>query len=390
MDNNVDDLLSQLDAQESSQPAASKSSGLDYLLRAAGYAGQVSNLANPGYMGASIIASGGRKANRAIQSGIGSAVETAGELGGEGLGKAAAIAGTGLGTLAEYAIPQNELGVAMMGFGMAKPGKMSPRGKPGLVAEIGQMRTKTPAKDIQQAIDDPSVFSAPSVEEANAAYGKAVPNIKGVTKSLGEKLGKTIVGEGDYTEAINRTGRILKGMEVDDAGNKISMSPQEALNGIQSINRFLRNKMFTSKLDKPQLMEINELKDELMDWMANNGAPGLREAAGTVRKAHVRDNLSKLLPQNKYGGNDAMRAWASSGELAGAAAVAISGHPLAAIPLAAHAATSSPALLGAGIRQYHALQKPATRLGAGLVGNAASSRLFGNEGDEEIGSQRKR
>lgn len=285
------------------------------------------------------------------------------------MGALPGIAAAGaLGTASEFALPQNRLGVAgyfvqpaMKGYqalkGVAKAGA-----KPGVAAQLGMARTKVPSGDIQQAINDPSVFKAPSVEEANKAYGVAAGPVQGATKSLAKKLDKVILGEADYTEAINRAGRIVGGTELvaDATGNMVpvKMDPQTALEGVQSINRFLKNKAFTSKLDKPQIAEILTLKNELMTWMESNGSPGLRAAATVLRKAHVKENLSKVMPQNKFGGTDALRTMAAGGTAAGAASLALAGYPLAALPLAAEAITASPAFLGGAIRNYHTLSNP--------------------------------
>lgn len=313
----------------------------------------------------------------------GALAEMAGPYGPAVKGTGIAVAGA-LGTASEALLPQNRLGVASLAAGpLAKAYRyISPAtraAKPGLVAQMGQARTKVPAGDIQQAIDDPSVFTSPSVEAANAGYGKAVGPLQGATKSLGQKLDKTILGETDYTEAINRAGRVLRGSEMipDAAGGQVpaTMDPQTALEGVQSINRYLKNKAFTSKLDPTQISEIYQLKSELIGWMESNGTPDIRAAATILRKAHVKENLSKLLPQNKFGGNDALRTMFSTGQLAGAAGLALSGHPLAAAPIALEAISASPAVWGAGIRNYQAITNPETINMAGR-GAVAGSNLY--------------
>ncbi len=298
----------------------------------------------------------------------------------EGAGLATAGA---LGTASEFLLPQNRLGVAaylaspLMKAYQALKGPEQAYTKPSILAQLGQARTKVPAGDIQQALRDPSVFEAPSVADANAAYGEAVGPVQGVTKSLGQKLDKTILGEADYTDAINRAGRIINGTEMttDAAGNqvKVPMDPQTALEGVQSINRFLKNKAYTAKLDPAQLSEIYDLKSGLMGWMEGNGSPDIRNAASMVRKAHVNENLSRIMPQNKFGGTDALRTMGAGGELAGATSLALAGHPFAAIPLAVDAVTASPAFLGGAIRNYQSLSSPAVMGAAGAAANAAQN-----------------
>lgn len=272
-------------------------------------------------------------------------------------------AGT-LATASEFALPQTRLGV--LGYAVAPAMKAyqslrgAPKGfrKPGVVAQIGSARTKVPAGDIQQAIDDPSVFKAPSVADANKAYGEAAGPLKSAARSLRQSTGKVLLGEADWNEAINRPGRILAGTEKTAKGKLVKMDGQTAMEGIQSINRFTRNKANTAKLDKEQLGELLAQKEALLTWLESNGTDKLRGAASILRKAHVRENLSKIMPQNKFGGTDALRTMGSGATAAGAASLALAGHPLAAIPLAAEAITASPAFLGGAIRNYHSLSNP--------------------------------
>jgi hypothetical protein len=392
-----------------SAPAKKEEGGLNLLLKAAGYLTN-QNLSNaPAYDLPAQAARLGQFANRGNQS-LADGVAEAGGRGGAALERAGlpvtgkaferGLVGTAgaLGTASEFLMPQNRLGVLgyavepVMRGGQAaiKALRGSGASKPGMVAQIGQSRTKVPAGDIQQAIDDPSVWGAPSVYEANKAYGTAIGSLENVTPSLGKKLNKTLVSEADFDGAINRAGRLLNGTEVDEAGKAIPLTPQEALSGVQAINRYLRNKMFTAKLDKPQLGELHQLKDDLMGWMESNGTSGLRGAATTVRKAHVKENLGYLMPQNKWGGNDGLRSLAAGGELATAAATfaggAAAGHPFvgaaAATPFLADAVSKSPAAWGAGIRNYQSLTNPS------LMGRAAvaGSNLF----EDEMGPQRGR
>jgi hypothetical protein len=282
-----------------------------------------------------------------------------------------AAAGT-LATASEFALPQTRLGV--LGYAVAPAmkayqalrGAAKVGGKPGVVAQLGQSRTKVPAGDLQQAIDDPTVFDAPSVKDANTAYGAAAGKLKSAARSLRQSTGKVLLGEADWNEAINRPGRILAGTETAADGSLVQMEGQTALEGVQSINRFMRNKVNTAKLDKEQIAELLTQKESLLSWLENNGTPGMRGAAKVLRKAHVKENLSKIMPQNKYGGTDALRTTAAG--LTGTAAVsaAAGGYPLVAAPLALEAITASPAFWGGAIRNYHTLSNP------NVTGNAAA------------------
>ena len=300
-------------------------------------------------------------------------------LGLNATGAGIAAAGT-LGTASEFLLPQTRLGAAsyavspMMRAYQALRGASTAYSKPGIVAQIGQARTKVPAGDIQQAINDPSVFTAPNVAEANIAYGEAAGPLQGAARSLRQQTGKTLLGEADWNEAINRPGRILAGTEfLDVDGGKIpvKMDSQTALEGIQSINRFMRNKANTARLDKEQLGELLGQKDSLLTFLEQNGTPGMREAALTLRKAHVKENLSRIMPQNKFGGTDALRTMGAGATAAGAASLALAGHPFAAIPLGLEALTASPVFWGGLIRNYHSLSNPSVIGAAGQAANAA-------------------
>ena len=314
------------------------------------------------------------------------------------IGAIPSVAAAGaLGTASQFLVPQSRLGVAAYAVSPLMKGYQALREpvtgvqKPGMIAQLGSARTKVPAGDIQQAIDDPSVWDAPTVEAGNKAYGEAAGPLKGVARSLRQQTGKVLLGEADYAEAINKPGRILAGTEfvesapggmmhgptfaLDSAGNKIpvKMDSQTALEGIQSINRFTRNKANTAKLDKEQMGELLRQKDALLTFLENNGTPGMREAASVLRKAHVKENLGRIMPQNKFGGTDALRTMGSGATAAGAASLALAGHPIAAIPLALEAVTASPAFLGGAIRNYQSISNPAVMGLAGQAVNAAQN-----------------
>lgn len=315
-----------------------------------------------------------------------------------------AAAGT-LATASQFLLPQNRLGVASYAVSPLMKGYQALRGpvtgvqKPGMVAQLGSARTKVPAGDIQQAIDDPSVWDAPTVAEGNKAYGEAAGPLKGVARSLRQQTGKVLLGEADYAEAINKPGRILAGTEfvesapggmmhgptyaLDALGNKIpvKMDPQTALEGIQSINRFTRNRANTAKLDKEQIGELLRQKEELLTFLENNGTTGMREAASVLRKAHVKENLSRIMPQNKFGGTDALRTMGSGATAAGAASLALAGHPIAAIPLALEAVTASPAFLGGAIRNYQSISNPAVigAAGAAITGGSNLADFYNQQ-----------
>ena len=349
--------------------------------------GQYANRGNQDLAGIIAEQSGQREAALSARDGVATDIHVPQFLGGGSI-QANAIPGVlAAGTLAtasEFLMPQNRLGAASLLISPLMQGYKYLRGastgysNPGIAAQLWQARTKVPAGDIQQAINDPSVWDAPSVAEGNAAYGKAAGTLQGAARSLRSQTGKVLLGEADWSEAINRPGRILAGTELvaDSTGAMVpaKMDPQTALEGIQSINRFTRNKANTAKLDKEQIGELLKQKDALLTFLENNGTPGMREAALTLRKAHVKENLSRIMPQNKFGGTDALRTMGAGATAAGAASLALAGHPIAAIPLAAEAITASPAFLGGAIRNYQALSNPAV-IGSGAAAIRGESNL---------------
>lgn len=233
--------------------------------------------------------------------------------------------------------------------------------KPGFMAQLVQGKAKVSPGTAQYAIDHPEVLDkAKSIEEATKDYVDATPGLKGKVQSLAQRLNKTVIRPPDYDAAIDRAGRLLSGTELDKGGNALPLRPQDALEGVQSINQALRDKMFTSQMHPDQLSEIFKVKDGLMDFLQDNGAPKIREAAKALFEAHVKDAFSDWLPRNKYGSTDALRTTMGMSKLGVAGALAASGHPLAALPIAAETAMTSPKVMGQLIREGGALRNPAT------------------------------
>lgn len=333
---------------------------------------------------------GNQELSSLLAEGAGRAGAAVGRVGLPRLGKAITGAGVGaagtLATASETLLPQTRLGVAgyavkptMSGYQAIKGAFKSAKvAKPGIIAQLAAARSKVPAQDVEQALRDPSVFKAPTVEAANKAYGESVGQLKSAARTMREQTGKTLLGESDWTEAINRPGRILAGIEKTSKGKKVKMDGQTALEGIQAINRFTRNKANTAKLDKEQLGELLTQKESLISWLENNGTPGMRQAASVLRKAHVRENLSRLVPQNKFGGTDVLRSTLAGTAGMGALSLALAGHPAAAIPFAAEAVTASPAFWGGAIRNYQAISRPEV---SGRLAALAAMRAKGKRND---------
>lgn len=234
--------------------------------------------------------------------------------------------------------------------------------KPGFRAQVitGMAGRNISPGVAQYAIDNPGVLdSAKSIEEANKNYADQIPGLKGKVQSLADRINK-IPGSADFDESASRGWRLLRGTEVDAAGNKVPLTPQSALESLQSINQMIRDKAYTSQLHTDKLAEILKTKDGLMDFMQNNGSPGLRAAAKDLFEAHVKDAFSDLLPRNKFGSTDALRTIAGASGLGKAGAVALAGHPVAALPMAAGVAAMSPRFWGGVIKNVAAIPAAAS------------------------------
>lgn len=263
--------------------------------------------------------------------------------------------------------------------------KGPPPTKPGFLAQLIQGRAgrNISLGTAQYAIDNPGVLdNAKSLEEANEAYANAVPGLKGKVQSLGQRLNKTVLDPGDYSNAINRAGRLLNGTPIKGdssivmGGGKPLLTPQDALEGVQTINKALRDKMYTSSLPPDQVHEVVALKDKLMDFLQNNGAPNMRAAARDLFEAHVKDAFSDWLPRNKFGTTDAMRTMTGMGQLGTAGAIAAAGAPGVAAPIAANALLSSPRVMGGVVKNLAAVPRAAATM---MKAAPAAANLAGQE-----------
>lgn len=251
-----------------------------------------------------------------------------------------------------------------------------------LISAKGGRSQITPSM-AQYALDHPEVLNKDiTVAEATKNYADAVPGLKGKTADLAEKLDKTVIRPSDYDEAINEAGRALK---------NDTLTPQSALTGLQSINKALRDRQYTSGMDKGQVAEIAKVKDGMMDYLQNNGAPKIREAAHELFEAHVKEAFSGLVPKNKFGSPDSLKTMIGMGQLGTAGALAAggiaSGHPIAglaaAVPVAGNALLSSPAVLGQLIRESGAIRNPANFNTAIRMGVPLSNMLSNTQGGQQ-------
>jgi len=244
--------------------------------------------------------------------------------------------------------------------------------KPGVLASLIQARAGRGISlgTAQYVLDHPEVLeNAPSIDEATQKYVEAVQGLKGRVQSIAERLNKTVVTPADYNAAIDRAGRLLRGSPIDEDMAK-ALTPQDALEGVQTINKALRDKMYTSTMDPSQIGEVLKVKDGLMDYLQNNGVPKIREAATDLFRAHVKDAFSDWLPKNKFGSPDALRTMAGMGQMGTAGALAAAGHPIAAVPFAANAALTSPRVFGGIIQNVAAVPRALPSAGAAVAAGA--------------------
>lgn len=269
--------------------------------------------------------------------------------------------------------------------------KAAPKNPPGQFAQLITARAgrgKITPEIAQYAIDHPTVLdNAPSIKEATDEYAKAAGGLKGKAASIAERLNKTVIRPGDYDAAIDRAGRLLNGTPIESDG-ATKLKPQDALEGLQSINQALRDKMYTSAMHPDQVKNIMHVKEGLLDFLQNNGRPQLRAAGQQLFEAHVKDAFSNWLPKNKFGSPDALRTMAGMGQMASAggalAAGVATGHPiggaLAAGGIGLNAAMTSPRVMGQAIRELAAIKNPAIWQKAGVAGVGASNALSNQGG----------
>lgn len=256
--------------------------------------------------------------------------------------------------------------------------------KPGGMAQLAQARAgrNISLGEAQYAIDHPEALSnAKSIDAANEAYADSVPGLKGKVQSLSERLNKTSISTSDYENAINRAGRLLNGTPIK-ADKALALTPQDALEGVQTINQAMRDKRFTMAMPEDQVRAFMKVKDGLMDYLQNNGAPNVRAAAKDLFEAHVKDAFSNWLPHNKFGSPDALRTMMSMKELGAAGALTAAGHPGGAALIAGNAMLTSPKVWGGLIKGYGAMSQaassPIVQQGL-LAGAAGASNIAGEE-----------
>lgn len=377
------------------------------------------------------VAKGGGMLNKELQTEAGDYAESLGRKAAKNgnypdslIGKAALVAPAAVpATLAEATIPQNRLAAGLIllgplakGLGMAKGAigeSMATRAaateaagaadaakmgiptvpdaaiaarssKPGTIAQLIQGRAGRSMSlgEAQYALDNPKVLTdAKSIAEAGKDYADATPDLVGKVQSLAKRLNVTAIGPGDYNEAINRAGRLLNGTPIPSDG-ATSLTAQDALEGVQTINKAMRDKRFTMALPEDQVRTFMELKDGLMGFLQENGAPGLRAAGKNLFEAHVKDAFSSWVPKNKFGSTDALRTMTGMGQLGTAAALTAAGHPLVALPIAANAALTSPRVLGGLIK--NAAAAPGAIAAGGPAIGAMTANMSGGPSTSKL------
>lgn len=379
------------------------------------------------------VAKGGGMLNKELQAEAGDYAESLGRKAAKNgdypeslMGQAALVAPAAVpATLAEAAIPQNRLAAGLTLLGPLAKGAGTAKGviqdalasraasteaseaaamaklgipttasesasavpknsKPGTLAQLIQGRAGRSISlgEAQYALDNPKVLTdAQSIPDANKAYAEAAPGLVGKVQSLAKRLNVTAVGPSDYTEAIDRAGRLLNGTPIP-SDKATELTAQDALEGVQTINKAMRDKRFTMSMPEDQVRTFMELKDGLMGFLQENGAPGLRAAGKNLFEAHVKDSFSSWAPKNKFGSTDALRTMTGMGQMGGAAALAAAGHPLAALPIAANAALTSPRVIGGLIK--NAAAAPGAIAAGGPAIGAMTSNASGGPSNSTI------
>lgn len=290
------------------------------------------------------------------------------------------LGATALGTASEFLMPQNRLGAGLTLLPGAAKGvqlldEATVGAMPKLAASAKNFGTqflkafpKIDERFGKAVLNNPTLLTAAkSVEEATVGYRQAIGDLAGKVKSIGDRLNKVLLNEGDYNSAINRVGRLLNKTELDKNGVPVPLTPQDALEGVQTINRFVRNRQFTMALDKEQLMEIGKVRDGLLDFLQSHGSPKIRAAGTELFNAHAREAFEYWLPLTKGGTTDALRSMFAAHQLVSGLSAALSTGLAAAggIPLGA---AYSPKVAGSVIKNAAALAKSGQGLQAAGLG----------------------
>lgn len=304
------------------------------------------------------------------------------------------LGATALGTASEFLMPQNRLGAGLTLLpGAAKGVQLLDDATigalPKIAASVKNFGTqflkafpKIEERFGKEILSKPSILTeAKSVEEASANYRNAVGDLPGKTKSIAARLNKVVVKEGDFTDAIDRAGRLLNKTELDKNGVPIPLTPQDALEGVQTINRFVRNKQFTLSLDKEQLMEIGKVKNGLLDFLQTHGTPKIRSAGKELFEAYAREAFEFWLPQTKGGTTDALRSMFAAHQVVSGLSAALSSGLAAGVGGVTLGAAYFPKAAGSVIKNVAALGGPAGT--AARVAGVAGANLADDDGGEK-------
>jgi hypothetical protein len=215
---------------------------------------------------------------------------------------------------------------------------------PGPLVQFVGSQSKIPRRTFEFARENlDEVANAKPVAEAEQAYGKAAGGLKNSREAIYNRTGKLLEPNSKYMDSINRVDDISNGRIKDAAGNPVPMTPQDALEGVQSINNFFKTKEGTMALAADQDIgnALHNLQENLYSFLENNGNPGMRKAARDLRLAYTKDAFSEWLPKNKNGGTDALRTLLAGAQVAGGVGKMLVGSP-SGIPLVASGLSVSP------------------------------------------------
>ena len=301
----------------------------------------------------------------------------------------------GAGALAQTATdliaPQDQFGAAMLAAGPAAKGlgkagswavgKATPLAQEGAewLYKVGPNIYPRAAKYILQNFDD--VMKAPSVKEATETYSKATGGLKHWAESMKDRFGTMRPSE--YVK--QHTDNVILELETLPAGQKPNLSPQDALDAIQSINiqeRSVLSEIKNKTLRKQKVDEFGAIKDKLYSVLESGGLK-VREAAKNLRNAYAREEATSLFPSNKAGDKNVLRGLGAVGDAQLAAGLAYMGHPVAAAGAASMIPLVSPKAVSAGFRNV----KKAGDI-AGSPNTYRGLALFADEPTKQLNKKR--
>lgn len=207
---------------------------------------------------------------------------------------------------------------------------------------VPEMSTQKFLKRLEDGVDVFKKFAGVKdpIAQATEAYKDTIPGLKGVAESLSERLKTVNPQMGDYTKFVDTVDNTIK------AGG--SVSPQDALDGIQAIGKISRHKDFTR--DKDSYALLAKTKERLIEYLGKV-LPEFPQAHQDLADAHLAEDFNSWFTKNKNGSVNQLRGYLNTalGPTASLGLLA-AGHPQAALGAA-----------GAGLAQFAASSPKAAK-----------------------------